>query len=149
MFVAMGESSFLPKHILDGSNYGIWEPRMKVEFQAWKLWQTVSENQVAPTNEKALEVYNNKNELAMSMIFRAVSDEVLLMISSSNSAKEAWDKLKEIYLGTKLSRRFTILQKLWQSHQEENESVAIYLNKIIDLKTQLVGCVATGSTMSS
>ena len=89
MLVAMGESSFSPKHILDGSNFGIWEPRMKAEFQAQKLWQTVSENQVAPTNEKALEVYNIKNELVMSMIFRAVSDEVLLMISSSNSAKEA------------------------------------------------------------
>ena len=100
----------------------------------------MSKNQVASTNEKALEVYNIKNELVMSMIFRAISDEILLMISSSNSAKEAWDRLKEIYLGTKLSRRFTILQKLWQSRQDENKSVAIYLNKIIDLRTQLVGC---------
>ena len=104
----MGET-FLPKHILDGSNFGIWEPRMKVELQARKLWQIVNEDLVAPTDEKALEAYNTKNELATSMIFRAVSDEVLLMISSSNSAKEAWDRLKKIYLGSKFSRRFTIL----------------------------------------
>jgi len=104
----MGES-FSPKHILDGSNYGIWEPWMRVELQARKLWQTVNENIVPPTNEKALEAYNTKNELATSMIFCAISDDVLLMISSSTSAKEAWDKLKQIYLGTNFSRRFTIL----------------------------------------
>ena len=137
----MGES-FLAKHILDGSNYGIWEPRMRAELQARKLWKTMNENIVPPTNEKALEAYNTKDELATSMIYRAVLDDVLLMISSSTSTKEAWDKLKQIYLGTNFSRRFTILQKLLQSCQGEDENVAIYLNKIIDLRTQLVayGC---------
>ena len=56
----------------------------------------MNEDLVAPTDEKALEAYNTKNELTTSMIFRAVSDEVLLMISSSISAKEAWDRLKKI-----------------------------------------------------
>lgn len=37
-FVAMGESLFAPKHILDDSKYGILEPRMKAEFHAQKLW---------------------------------------------------------------------------------------------------------------
>ena len=110
----MGET-FLPKHILDGSNFGIWEPRMKAKLQARKLWQIVNEDLVAPTDEKALEAYNTKNELATSMIFHAVSDEVLLMISSSTSVKVAWDRLKKIYLGSKFSRRFTILQNLLQS----------------------------------
>jgi len=75
------------------------------------------------------------------MIFRAVLDEVL-MISTSTFAKEAWDRLKKIYFGSKFSRRFTIRQKLFQSHQEKDDCVAIYLNKIIDLRTQLVsyGC---------
>ena len=109
--------SFAPKHILDGSNYGIWEPRMKAELQAHKLWQIVNEDQVAPTDARELEVYNTKNELATSMIFRAVSDEVLLMISSATSAKEAWDRLKKIYLGSNFSRRFTILKKLLQACQ--------------------------------
>jgi len=77
----------------------------------------ISENQVAQYGEKELESYNTKNDLETSMIFRAVSDDILLMISSSNFAKEAWDKLKSIYLGTKASRRFTILQKLLQSNQ--------------------------------
>lgn len=100
----------------------------------------MTKNQVAPINENALDTYNTKNELATSMIFHGILDEVLLMISSSNFAKEVWDRLKKIYLSTKLSKRFTILQKLWQSCQEENESMAIYLNKIIGLRTQLVGC---------
>ena len=69
----------------------------------------MNENLVTPTDEKALEIYNSKNELATSMIYRAISDDVLLMISSSTSTKEAWDRLKKIYLGSKFSRRFTIL----------------------------------------
>ena len=113
---------------------------MRVELQVRKLWQTVNENIVPPTNEKALEAFNTKNELATFMIYRAVSDDVLLMIFSSTSAKEAWDKLKQIYLGTNFSRRFTILQNLLQSRQREDENMAIYLNKIIDLRTQLVAC---------
>lgn len=62
------------------------------------------------------------------------------MIFSSNSAKEAWDWLNKIYLDTKFSLRFNILHKLLQSHQEKNESVVIYLNKIINLRMQLMGC---------
>ena len=81
-----------------------------------------------------------KNELATSMIFHAISDEVLLMISSSTSAKEAWDKLKKIYLGSKFSRRFTILKKLLQSYQGKDENIFIYLNKIFGLRIQLVAC---------
>ena len=81
-----------------------------------------------------------KNELATSMIFHAILGEVLLMISSSNSTKEAWDRLKKIYLGSKFSRRFTFMQKLLQSRQGEDENVSIYLNKIIDLRNQLVAC---------
>ena len=100
----------------------------------------MNENIVPPIDKKALEAYNMKNELATSMIYRAISDDVLLMISSSTSIKEAWDKLKQIYLGTNFSRRFTILQKLLQSSQREDENVAIYLNKIIDLRTQLMAC---------
>jgi len=72
--------------------------------------------------------------LDTSIIYRVVSDDVLLMISSSTLPKEAWDKLKKIYLGSNFSRRFTIIQKLLQSHQGEDENVAIYLNKIIDLR---------------
>jgi len=115
---------------------------MRAELQARKLWKTMNENIVPPTNEKALEAYNKKNELTTSMIYHAVLDDVLLMISSSTLAKEAWDKLKKIYLGTNFSRRYTILQKLLQSRQGEDENVAIYLNKIIDLKIQFVayGC---------
>jgi len=100
----------------------------------------VNENIVPPTYEKALKAYNMKNELETSMIFYAILDDVLLMIFSSTSAKEAWDKLKQIYLGSNFSRRFTILQNLLQYHQGEDENVAIYLNKIIDLRTQLVAC---------
>lgn len=88
---------------------------MKFELLIRKLWQTMNEDLVAPTDEKALEAYNMKNELATSMIFRAISDEVLLMILSSNSIKKAWDRLKKIYLGSKFSKKFTILQKLLQS----------------------------------
>ena len=74
------------------------------------------------------------------MIYLAILDDLLLMISSSTSAKEAWDKLKKIYLGLKFLRSFTILHKFLQSHQGEDENASIYLNKIIGLKTQLDGC---------
>ena len=127
--------TFMPKHILDGSNFDIWEPQMKVELQARKLWWKLNEDLVAPKDEKALEIYNSKNELANSMIYHIVLDDVLLMISSSTLIKEAWDRLKKIYLGSKFLRRFTILQKLLQSHQGEDENASIYLKKIIDLNT--------------
>lgn len=115
---------------------------MKYEFQVGKLCQIVNENLVAHTDERALEVYNIKNELATSMIFHVVSDEVLLIILSSISSKEAWDRLNKIYLGSKFSIRFTILQKFLQSHQGEDENISIYLNKIIELRNQIVayGC---------
>lgn len=56
-------------------------------------------NKVAATSEKVLKDYNTKNELTTSMIFCAVSYEVLIMISSSTYIKEAWYRLNKIYLG--------------------------------------------------
>ena len=84
----MGDS-FSHKYILDGSNYIIWESRMKAKLQTWKIWQIVNENQVAIIYEKKIEAYNTKKELTITMIFRVVLDEVLLMISSSNSTNKA------------------------------------------------------------
>lgn len=73
------------------------------------------------------------------MIFCVILDELILMISSSNYTNEAWDRLKKIYLDTILSRKLIIFQKLLQSCQEENKNMVVYLNKIIDLRFQLVG----------
>lgn len=72
----------------------------------------VNENQIYPTNEKLIEAYNINNELETSMIFHAFSYEVLLTISSSNSAKEAYDKLKKIYLNTKFFRGSSSFKKI-------------------------------------
>ena len=91
----MGEI-FLPKHILNGYNFVIWKHLMKAELQVRKVWQIVNENLIALADEKALEAYNMKNELATSMIFHVVLEEMLLMILSSTSAKEAWDRQKNL-----------------------------------------------------
>ena len=48
-----------------------------------------NENQVAPSSKKELEAYNTKNDLTNFMIFYSILDEILLMISSSNTVKEA------------------------------------------------------------
>lgn len=64
---------------------------MKMDPQARKLWQTISEDQVAPMKARALDIYNYKNELATLMILHVVSDEVFLMILNATFVKEAWD----------------------------------------------------------
>ena len=46
---------------------------MRAELQARKLWQIGNENTVPPTNEKALEVYNIKNELGTISSFHNLS----------------------------------------------------------------------------
>lgn len=62
---------------------------MKEKLQDCKIWKPISEHQVDIKEAKSLESYNYKNELATSMIFHVVLDEVLLMISNATSAKEA------------------------------------------------------------
>jgi len=66
----------------------------------------VNENQVSPIDEKALEAHNIKNELATSMIFRVLSNEILFMIFSSNSIKEA---LKNMLYVPKLNMNLLFL----------------------------------------
>ncbi|KAF2291663.1 hypothetical protein GH714_027969 [Hevea brasiliensis] len=107
----MASNSYLapPPPIFSGENYPIWSVKMQVYPKAYDLWDVVETGKdPAPLsdNPTLTQIKQHSEECAkkfkaLSCIHSAVSDVIFTRILAGGSAKEAWDKLKEEYQGTK------------------------------------------------
>ncbi|GAV61453.1 DUF4219 domain-containing protein/UBN2 domain-containing protein [Cephalotus follicularis] len=90
-----------------GKNYHQWSILMKVLYESQELLSLVEnglvelEDQSALTQAQLTELKDNKkkDKKALFFIFQAVDEVIFERISSTNSAKEAWDTLNAAYKG--------------------------------------------------
>jgi len=108
--------------LLDGSNYSYWKARMKafIKAQDEKAWRAIligwkhpetkdAEGKEIPkpeeswsTDEDRLANYNSR---ALNAIFNGVDVHQFKMISTCESAKEAWEILEVAHEGTTAVRQ--------------------------------------------
>jgi hypothetical protein len=88
----------------DGQKYDFWSIRMKTYIQAhgFQVWQSIVDGYIAPTvpptNDKAVKLGEN-NSKAINALLNGLSDTVFSKVAHCKSAKEIWDKLRNIYEG--------------------------------------------------
>ncbi|KAF0914474.1 hypothetical protein E2562_028956 [Oryza meyeriana var. granulata] len=101
--------------MLSQNNYGVWAVKMKIFMRAQGMWPAVV----------CKEAVNKKmDQMALAAIVQAVPEAVVMAISEKETAKEAWDSLKEMHvttivneihsLGTKVEET-TVVEKLLHS----------------------------------
>jgi hypothetical protein len=88
----------------DGQKYAFWRIRMKayIQAQGFQVWQSIVDGYttlaVPPTNDKVVKLCEN-NSKAINALLNGLSDTVFTKVAHCKSAKEIWDKLRNIYEG--------------------------------------------------
>ncbi|KAJ0982161.1 hypothetical protein J5N97_010416 [Dioscorea zingiberensis] len=76
--------------MLNDTNYGLWAVKMKILLRSLGVWGAIEGIGV---------VEEEKDQAALAAISQAVPDTVMMAIAEKETAKEAWDALKEMRVG--------------------------------------------------
>ncbi|KAF2297158.1 hypothetical protein GH714_018563 [Hevea brasiliensis] len=106
-----------PPPVFSGEGYSIWSVKMKAYLKAFDLWEvTETGRQPGPLREdptlaqlKAHSEECAKGFKALSCIHSAVSDVIFTRIMACDTAKQAWDRLKEEFHGSESSKQMSVL----------------------------------------
>ncbi|XP_022743976.1 uncharacterized protein LOC111294939 [Durio zibethinus] len=146
--MASSNCSLPPPPIFSGENYQIWAVKMKTYLSAFDLWKVVEnekEPPQLPANPTVTQMKNYSEEKAKrykakSCIEFSVSDDIFIRIMTCETAKQAWDVLKEEFQGSdktrqmqvlNLRREFEVLKmKEFKNLKEYNDRLMKIVNKI-------------------
>ena len=84
--------------------YAFWSIRMKtyIQEQGFEIWQSIVDGYtvpvVPPKNDKAVKL-GQTNSKATNALVNGLSETVFTKVAHCKSAKEIWDKLRNIYEG--------------------------------------------------
>jgi hypothetical protein len=131
----------------DGQKYGFWSIRMKKYIQAhgFQVWQSIVDGYTAlavpPTNDKAVKLGEN-NSKAINAHLNGLSDTVFTKVAHCKSAKEIWDKLRNIYEGdskVKAAKIQTYRGQFKQLKMKEDEDIATYFLQVDETVNAIIG----------
>ncbi|XP_019158013.1 PREDICTED: uncharacterized protein LOC109154740 [Ipomoea nil] len=147
-FPREGLSSSRPP-ALNSANYSYWKARMRVYImsQGERVWRSVEEGWVPPTNEQGEKKLKREwseeeikeadfNSKAMNSIYGAVSEETFKLISNTEIAKEAWTILCNHHEGNTIVKqsKLQMIQTQFETlKMEENENITQFNAKILDI----------------
>ncbi|CAN6680964.1 unnamed protein product [Malus baccata var. baccata] len=99
--------------IFNGENFDFWLIKMKNIFRSHELWDLVEngyetlvkkEEELTETEKKLMRENMVKDARALGIIQGAISDQIFPRIVTQESAKVAWDILKQEFVGDKQVR---------------------------------------------
>lgn len=102
---------------LTRTNYTEWSLLMKVMLQARGLWDAVEHG----------ECDEQEDRMAMEAILRAVPSEMISLLATKDSAKDAWDAIKVMRVGVDRVRKAKA-----QQLRREYESISFHDGESID-----------------
>ena len=142
--------------LLNDTNYPYWKVRMRafIKSQDERAWRSILTGWTSPVEQdeegnikvkselewtiedEKLSGYNNK---ALHAIFNGVGEGFIKLISSCESAKEAWQILQTQFEGTADVKRsrFTMLQtKFDELRMSENETLTEFYERLSDISNE-------------
>jgi hypothetical protein len=125
---ARGASIPIHYPMLSETNYDIWAVKMKIILRSLGVWPVI----------EGADTDDDKDQGAMVAISQAVPDDVMMAIAEKQTAKEAWDALREMRIGedrVKKARVQILKRQLYKMHMQDSETVNEYSMKL----TALVG----------
>jgi hypothetical protein len=96
---------------------------------------------VPPTNDKAMKVGEN-NSKDKNALLNGVSDTIFTKVAHCKSAKEIWDKLRNIYEGdtqVKEAKLQTYRGQFEQLKMKEDENIVAYFLRVYETVNAIIG----------
>lgn len=117
---------------LDKDNYDTWAIQAEAVLVKSKLWKYVS----TPLDEKADPTEIEADKQAKAELILIIAPSQLKEVKKCNTAKDLWDKLKQIHASKGPARKATLLKQLILTKLESND-VRTHLNKFMDTVDKL------------
>jgi hypothetical protein len=116
-----------------------------IQAQGFQFWLSIVDGYttlaVPPTNEKAVKLGEN-NSKAINALLNGLSDTVFTKVSHCKSAKEIWDKLRNIYEGyskVKEAKLQTYRGQFEQLKMKEDEDITAYFLRVDEIVNAIIG----------
>lgn len=122
--------------LLDGTNWGIWKPRMKDILYLNDLHDPIEGDEKKPSDVDEGD-WKKMDKKAIALIRQYLNDSVFHHVASCESAKALWDKLVSLYESKSATSKAFLVRKLVQLRLDEEKSVAEHLNEFQDVINQL------------
>jgi hypothetical protein len=149
----------------DGQKYAFWSIRMKtyIQAQGFEIWQSIVDGYttptVPPTNDKAVKLGQNNSKATNALLnglrnknfFIALTylkskkeghETIFTKVAHCKSAKEIWDKLRNIYEGdskVKETKLQTYRGQFEQLKMKEDENIAAYFLRVDETVNAIIG----------
>lgn len=107
--------------LLTRNNYATWAIKMKVFMQAQGVWEAV----VPRTANTVVEV--KKDKMALAAIYQGIPEDLLLSLAEKQTAREAWEALKTMFMGANRVRTAKI-----QTLKAEFEGLSMRDSEAVD-----------------
>ena len=132
---------------LDGTNYRSWAFSMKMLLKAHELWEVIEveddeeEGGTSGTGQPKVKrtdaKWRRKDQLALSNIALAVKPSEQEHIYNCNTAREAWNCLKEMYEGKGTHRFLSLLKSISTAKLDDGVKMKEYIRGVRQTADQL------------
>lgn len=133
--MATGERTSFYIEPLDGTNYDLWNARMRNVLIYRKLFSAIdgsdSERTEHTREVKAYILLNVKPEIA-----------ALVDRTDYRTAKDVWDELKRIYQTSSNAQMYVLYNSLGNLELLTDESIVTYVGRATQIKNALIACGA-------
>ena len=105
--------------MLTPANYTVWAIKVEAILDAQGVWEAVSPGD-------GVEVDETKNKMARAQLLGALSEDILMQVSTKKTAKEVWDSLKTRFVGAdrvKAERLSTLRGEFDRMYMAEGEQL--------------------------
>lgn len=130
----VGEQTSIKCPMLNSENYIVWAIRMQNLLKVHKVWGIV---------EKETEE-DDKNDVAISLLFQAIPEVIVLQVGGLTKGKKVWDAIKARYFGAgrvKEARLQTLMAEFDRLKMKDTEKVDDFSGKLAEIasKTSALG----------
>jgi len=136
---ALGESGKL-----DYGNYTIWKVKMRAFLIQKGLWDVVnvkganSEESSTSSGSSKNGDWEQRDAKALSYIILSIKDSMIPHVSESETAKEAWDTLRNMLEASNNTRKIYLRNELYSLQMRESSNVSDHITAFKRVCDQLV-----------
>ena len=123
---------------LHSTNYLQWSGEMEALLQLKKLLTVVKEGVDESAAPKLLAESKEKDADAKATILLMVEGSNQPLVRGAGSAKEAWDRLRQTFMGKAQTRLLQLKREIVKVEMQQEEGVSAYIGRGIALRDELL-----------